>query len=69
MAHEQIIEIKVCMKTLTLLKRYYHKSKGCRVMFSNSEGLLIRLPSGAEILYHQQLPHICGVDTCGEDGI
>jgi len=48
------LEVPVSSEILLQLKAYYHKSKGCRTIFANTEELLIRLPSQAEILYYQQ---------------
>jgi hypothetical protein len=48
------LEVPVSSEILLQLKAYYHKSKGCRTIFANTEELLIGLPSQAEILYYQQ---------------
>lgn len=47
------LEVPVSPEILRQLKDYYPKRPGCRVIFSNTEELLIFLPCQAEILYYQ----------------
>lgn len=48
------VEIHVCLAELNRLKVYFRqRGRATRIMFSNSEELLIRLPNNAgEVLYY-----------------
>lgn len=47
------LEVPVSPEILIQLKAYYPKRAGCRVVFSNTEELLVFLPCQAEILYYR----------------